>query len=88
MKTQKLFIRFIFVLFLFFFYILGNRTAEAETLGSGARIIIYGVPEEARFHLGGAVGSSVKLTAEATGSKVLSGISFTSSDTSVCSVKR
>ncbi len=52
MKTQKLFIRFIFVLFLFFFYILGNRRAEAETLGSGARIIIYGVPEEARFHLG------------------------------------
>lgn len=88
MKTQKLFIRFIFVLFLFFFYILGNRQAKAETLGSGARIIIYGVPEEARFHLGGAVGSSVKLTAEATGSKVLSGISFTSSDTSVCSVKR
>lgn len=65
MKTQKLFIRFIFVLFLFFFCILGNRQAKAETLGSGARIIIYGVPEEARFHLGGAVGSSVKLTAEA-----------------------
>lgn len=88
MKAQKIFTRFIFVLFLFCCIIFGNRKADAETVGSGARIIIYGATQEARFHLGGAVGSSVKLTAEATGSKVLSNISFTSSDTSVCSIKK
>ena len=39
MKTQKLFIRFIFVLFLFFFYILGNRQAKAETLGDRKSVV-------------------------------------------------
>lgn len=75
-------------LFLFCSVIFLNKNVKAETVGKGARIIEYGVPEEARFHMGATVGTSVKLTAEATGTKVLSNITFTSSNTSVCSIEK
>lgn len=66
----------------------GNLLVRAETVGKGARIIIYGESGSARFRLGGAVGGQVKLAAEPTGSKTLSDISFTTSDSAVCSVEK
>ncbi len=65
-----------------------NLYVRAETVGKGARIIIYGESGSARFRLGGAVGGQVKLAAEPTGSKTLSDISFTTSDSAVCSVEK
>lgn len=68
---------------------MGNKILiQAETEGKGARIIIYGESGSARFRLGGAVGEQVKLAAEPTGSKTLSDISFTTSDSAVCSIER
>lgn len=66
----------------------GNLLVRAETVGKGARIIIYGESGSARFRLGGAVGGQVELAAEPTGSKTLSDISFTTSDSAVCSVEK
>lgn len=60
--------------------------AKAETVGKGARIILYDEPEQARFHLGGEVGSTQAVTAEPTGEKQLTEIQFSSSNPSVCSV--
>lgn len=37
---------------LFISVLLSVSSARAETEGKGARIIQYGVPEQARFHLG------------------------------------
>lgn len=88
MKKRIVDISLIFVFFLFYSVSFLNQKADAETVGSGARIIVYGVTDEARFHMAATVGNSVKLTAEATGSKNLSNISFTSSDTSVCTIKK
>lgn len=60
--------------------------AKAETVGKGARIILYDEPEQARFHLGGEVGSTQAVTAEPTGEKQLTEIQFSSSNPSVCSL--
>ena len=65
-----------------------NISIQAETVGKGARIIIYDDPGSARFRLGGPVGEEVRLTAEPTGSKILSDISFTTSDSTVCSIEK
>lgn len=59
-------------------------TVKAETVGKGARIIIYDEPEQARFHLGGEVGSTQAVTAEPTGEKQLTEVQFHSSNPSVC----
>lgn len=81
------------MMFLLFFGLCFSNLAvlevvKAEKVGSGARIIEYGVPEQARFHMGGAVGTSVSLTAEPTGKKELSDVTFTSSNPDVCSVSK
>lgn len=87
MRRSEAKIVFMFLL-LFCSVMLLSINVKAETVGRGARIIEYGVPEEARFHMGAEVGTTVKLTAEATGTKVLSNITFTSSNTSVCSIEK
>ena len=61
---------------------------RAERIGKGARIIVYGETGESRFHLGGAVGGEVKLAAEPTGSGTLTDVSFTTSDSAVCSIEK
>lgn len=65
-----------------------NRSIQAETVGKGARIIVYNESGSARFRLGGAVGKEVEITAEPTGSKTLSDITFTTSDSTVCSIEK
>lgn len=64
------------------------RTVQAEKIGSGARIILYDESEQARFHLGGVVGLTQRVTAEPTGEKQLTDIEFTTSNPSVCSITR
>lgn len=76
------------VLALFCSVLLFAQDGKAESVGKGARIIEYDVPDQARFHMGAQVGTTVRLAAEATGTKILSDITFTSSDTSVCSIQK
>lgn len=64
-----------------------KNTVQAETAGSGARIILYDEPKLAKFHIGRVVGSSVQRAAEATTETELTDIVFTSSDAGVCSVE-
>lgn len=90
-KMQKK--KYFFIRFMFLFVILAGNllmpgTAQAERIGSGARIILYDEPEQARFHLGGVVGFSQKVTAEPTGEKQLTDIEFSTSNPSVCSLTR
>lgn len=81
--------KMLFALFVIFCSVLFfSQDGKAESVGRGARIIEYGVPEQARFHMGAQTGTTVRLTAEATGTKVLSNITFTSSDTSACSIQK
>ncbi len=63
-------------------------TIKAETVGKGARIILYDEPGEARFHLGGEIGVTQRIAVEPTGEKTLTDIQFISSDPSVCSVTK
>lgn len=88
-KSMKKSKGLLLLLLVFCFTNMNNYTfIHAETEGKGARIIIYGESGSARFRLGGAVGEQVKLTAEPTGSKTLSDIFFTTSDSSICSVEK
>lgn len=79
---------FLLLLVICFAHMNSETFIHAETEGKGARIIIYGESGSARFRLGGEVGEQVKLTAEPTGSKTLSDISFTTSDSSICSIEK
>lgn len=64
------------------------KSVKAEKTGSGARIILFDEPEQARFHLGGVVGFTQNVTAEPTGEKQLSEIEFSTSNPSVCSITK
>lgn len=85
-KSIGIFLMSVCVLCIFSLFI--KNTVQAETVGSGARIILYDEPELAKFHIGRVVGSSVQLAAEATTETELTDIVFTSSDTGVCSVEK
>lgn len=87
-KKTCYFARFIFGAIIFGCSLFMARTAEAEKVGSGARIILYDEPEQARFHLGGIVGLTQNVTAEPTGDKQLTEIAFSTSNPSVCSITR
>lgn len=84
-KSTGIFLMLVCVVCVFSLFI--KNTVQAETAGSGARIILYDEPELAKFHIGRVVGSSVQLAAEATTETELTDIVFTSSDTGVCSVE-
>lgn len=88
MQKKGKILSWIFVVILCISNPMTANEAKAETVGKGARIILYEDSGKARFHLGGAVGESVKLTAEPTGKKELTDIVFTSSDSSVCRVTK
>lgn len=87
MKIGKLrWLRVISLLVLMCFMMWIPVRADADTVGSGARIITPDDEGQARFHFGDTVGSDFYLTAEATGDNPISNISFESSNPSVCTV--
>lgn len=89
MQKKKYFLAIFTFLSVIIFGSLFMATAvQAEKVGSGARIILYDEPEQARFHLGGVVGFTQKVTAEPTGEKQLTDIEFSTSNPSVCSITR
>lgn len=76
----------IFLIIFGFSSLLMATKVQAEKIGTGARIILYDEPEQARFHLGGVVGSTQKITAEPTGEKQLTDIQFSTSNPAICSL--
>lgn len=67
----------------------GNlHIANADTKGTGARIIRYDEPGTPRFHMGAVVGVSEYLDVEATGTANITDVQFLSHNTSVCCVTK
>ena len=62
--------------------------ADAQTKGTGTRIIRYDEPGTPRFHMGAVVGVPEYLDVEATGTANITDVQFSSHDASVCSVTK
>ncbi len=64
----------------------GKKAIKADSVGSGAKIVSVEEPERGRFHIGRLVGTTDEITAVPTKDAVLTDVSFTSSNTDVCSL--
>lgn len=64
------------------------KTAKADSIGKGAKIVLYDEPERGRSHIGKRVGVTDKITAVASSDAVLTNVKFISSNTSVCQLTK
>ena len=72
----------LFVLLCVFCYVsaAGGQRVQADSVGKGAKIVVYEEPERGRFHIGKRVGVTDRITAVPTSDATLTDVKFTSSN--------
>lgn len=80
----------LFVLLCVFCYVsaAGGQRVQADSVGKGAKIVVYEEPERGRFHIGKRVGVTDRITAVPTSDATLTDVKFTSSNTAVCELTK
>ncbi|MCH5252634.1 MAG: Ig domain-containing protein [Lachnospiraceae bacterium] len=64
------------------------QTIQADSVGSGAKIVTTEEPDRVRFHIGRLVGTTDQIKAVPTKDAALTDVTFTSSNTAVCSLTK
>lgn len=90
-RNVKKFCRWMLFVLLCVFYCVGaagGQEVQADSVGKGAKIVVYEEPERGRFHIGKRVGVTDRITAVPTSDATLTDVKFTSSNTAVCELAK